>query len=209
MIRVLLVDDHPVVREGLTAILAAEPEVRLVGEAESGEQALRLIPRSDADIVVADLRLPGISGTTLCEQIRDRYPKVRVLILTSFPSDAAMVAAFSAGARGFAVKESDPRLLREAIRTIARGETFVDPRIAAKLVALATQNTHAKGPHGLTRQEMRVLVLLPRGLTNREIGRELGINEQTVKTHLRSAKMKVGAKDRAEAASIATREGWA
>ncbi|MGH2739169.1 MAG: response regulator [Actinomycetota bacterium] len=209
MIRIFLVDDHPVVREGLSSILSDEPEFQVVGEAENGEQALREVAKAEPDVVVVDLRLPGMTGSDVCEHLRGSHPQVRSLILTSFPSQAAMVSAFSAGARGFAVKESDPRLIREAVRTVARGETFVDPRIAAKLVALATKNVRAKGPHGLTRQEMRVLEFLPRGLTNRQIGGEMGVSEQTVKTHLRNAMAKLGARDRSEAASIVTREGLA
>lgn len=209
MTGVYLVDDHPVVREGLAAILASEPEFSVVGQAASGEQALHEIARLEPDVVVLDLRLPGISGADVCKQLRERFPRLRGLILTSFPSEASMVESFSAGARGFAVKESRPQLLREAVRTVARGDTYVDPRIAAKLVALATKNVKAKGPYGLTRQEMRVLAFLPRGLRNRQIGHEMGISEQTVKTHLRNAMAKLGAKDRAEAASIATRQGLA
>jgi DNA-binding NarL/FixJ family response regulator len=120
-----------------------------------------------------------------------------------------LIQAFAAGAKGFVMKESQPAVLRDAVRVVSQGETFTDPRVGAKLVALASRNRRAKGPFGLTIQEMRVVEQLPRGLTNREIGSELGIAEDTVKTHLRHALRKLNARDRVEAAAIALREGLA
>lgn len=209
MIRILLVDDHPVVREGLAAILAAEPDFDVVGEAGSGEDAIRVAAESNPEVVVIDVRLPGISGIEACQQLVTRNPRVRVVVLSSFPDNGAMVSAFSAGARGYVIKESDPTVLRQAVRAAAAGDTYVDPRVAAKLVALATRGTRVRGPHGLSRQEMRVLELLPRGLSNREIGVHLGISQHTVKTHLRNAMHKLGTRDRVEAAAFAMREGLA
>lgn len=150
-----------------------------------------------------------MSGTEACSEILRRRPDTRVVMLTSFASTGALVQAFSAGAKGFVMKESQPAVLRDAVRAVAQGDTFTDPRVGAKLVALASRNRRTKGPFGLTLQEMRVLELLPRGLTNREIGNELGITEDTVKTHLRHALRKLKARDRVEAAAIALREGLA
>jgi DNA-binding NarL/FixJ family response regulator len=205
--RILLVDDHPVVREGLAAILASEPDFEVVGQASSGEQGLKLATTTPADVIVVDVRLGRMSGIELCAALRERNSRLRVIVLTSFPNEGVMLEALTAGARAFLVKESDPSILREAVRTVLGGGTFIDPRVAAKLVTLATKGRRAKGPFGLTMQEMRVLELLPRGFTNKEIGRELGVSEQTVKTHLSNAMRKLNVNDRAQAAAVVMREG--
>jgi DNA-binding NarL/FixJ family response regulator len=205
----LIVDDHPIVREGLAAVLSAEPDFTVVGQAESAERALAEVDRLRPDVVLLDIRLPGMSGTEACEELSRRHPNTRVIVLTSFASTGSLVQSFSAGAKGFVLKESQPAVLREAVRVVGNGETFTDPRVGAKLAAMASRNRRAKGPFGLTIQEMRVIELLPRGLTNREIGGELGISEDTVKTHVRHALRKLNARDRVEAAAIALREGLA
>ena len=208
MTRILVVDDHPVVREGVIAVLAGEPDFDVAGEATTPDEALRATRDLDPDIVVLDLRLGASGGgTELCTALRSMSPRVRVVVLTSYPTEATMLAAFEAGAGGFLVKDSDIDLLREAVRTVAGGGTFVDPRVAAKLVHVATKGRRTKGPFGLTLQEMRVLAALPRGLTNREIGLELGLSEETVKTHLRHAMSKLDVHDRTHAAAVAIREG--
>ena len=209
MTRILIVDDHPVVREGLTAVMADEPDFAVVAQAETGEAAVREVVRTRPDVVVMDQRLPGMSGTQACEQMLKRVPSVRVIILTSFPHEGSMIAAFSAGARGFLLKESEPSVFRYAVRTVATGGTFTDPHVAGQLVALATNRRRVKGPYGLSVQEMRVVEFLPRGLTNKEIGAQLGLSPDTVKTHLRNAMRKMGAKDRVEAAGMALKEGLA
>lgn len=190
-------------------MLSAEPDFTVVGQAESAERALVEVDRLRPDVVLLDIRLPGMSGTEACTELLKRHPGARVIVLTSFASTGSLVQSFSAGAKGFVLKESQPAVLRDAVRTVARGDTFTDPRVGAKLVALASRNRRAKGPFGLTIQEMRVIELLPRGLTNREIGGELGISEDTVKTHVRHALRKLNARDRVEAAAIALREGLA
>jgi DNA-binding NarL/FixJ family response regulator len=196
-----------VVREGLAAVLSGEPNFSIVGEADTGEAALREVERLRPDVVMLDHRLPGMSGTEACALLMRRYPALRVVILTSYPHEGAMLSAFSAGASGFVLKESEPSTLRDAVRSVAAGESFTDPKVSVKAGAMTSRR--AKGPFGLSMQEMRVLEHLPRGLTNREIGAQLGISEETVKTHLRNVLRKLGAKDRAEAASIAIRKGLA
>ena len=209
MIRILVVDSHPVVREGLIAILGDEPNFSVCGQAGTAGDALSAAARLRPDVVVLDGRIPGGTGVELCADLAVRLPATRVVMLTSIPNDGVMMNAFAAGARGFVLKESDPAVIRQAVQTVAEGATYADPKVAGKLVALATRGRRAKGPFDLTLQEMRVLELLPRGLTNHEIGDRLGIGENTVKTHLRNLMRKLGARDRVEAAAIALREGLA
>jgi DNA-binding NarL/FixJ family response regulator len=204
-----VVDGHPVVREGLSAILSHDPEFKVVGQTGSSEEAVVLAERLRPDVVLLDLRLPGRSAIEVCKELRRRLPKTRSVILASSPYAAAIRPAFSAGALGFLLKESEPSVLREGIRSVARGVSFTDPNFVDRFAAPASGKRRAKGPFGLTLQEMRVVELLPRGLTNREIGEELGISEHTVKTHLSNANRKLNARDRAEAAAIALREGLA
>jgi DNA-binding NarL/FixJ family response regulator len=207
MISVLLVDDHAVVREGMTAVLSSEPDIEVVGQAASAEEAMALVRKLTPDVVVLDVRLPGVNGSDAAAAVLRQHSRARVVVITSFPNDRIMLEAFTAGARAFLTKESDPTLLRTAVRTVMSGGTYIDPTVASKLVTLATKGRRTKGPFGLTLQEMRVLEHLPKGLTNREIGRELGISEQTVKTHLQHAMTKLGVHDRSQAAAVAIREG--
>lgn len=209
LLRIMVVDDHPLVREGLSAVLNDDPEFVIVRAVPSGEQALQALTGSTIDVAVVDLSLPGISGIETCGAIRTRLPDVQVVVLTSFPSEIAMLAAFGAGARGFVVKESEPAILRSAVRAAAAGLVYVDPRMAGGLIDLALQTRRNAGPLGLTRRELDVLRRLPRGLTNREIAAEMEVSENTVKRHVRRILRKLDAKDRAEAASIAIRHGLA
>lgn len=209
MIRILVVDDHPVVREGLVTVLSDEPDFVVAGQAATAAEALSEAARVRPDVVVMDVRLPDRTGVEACADLARLAPGVRVVMLTSFPNDGVMMGSFAAGARGFVLKESQPAVIRQAVRTVAEGGTYADPKVAGKLVALATRGRRAKGPFDLTLQEMRVLELLPRGLTNHEIGDRLGIGENTVKTHLRNLMRKLDARDRVEAAAIALREGLA
>jgi DNA-binding NarL/FixJ family response regulator len=209
MTTVFITDDHPVVRQGIADVLADEPDFSIVGEAASGEQLLRDAARLQPDVAVVDVQLPGIDGYQACEQLRRKYPRIRVVILTTHTHERALIAAFTAGARGFAVKSSTPDVLRQAVRSVAAGGTFIDPSVAHRLVALATRGRAAKGPHDLTLAEMRVLEMLPAGGRNRDIAEALCVSEQTVKTHVSHLLAKLGARDRAHAAAIAMREGLA
>ena len=204
-----MVDDHPVVLEGLVALLADEPDFVVTGQATTAAGARAEAVRLRPEIVVMDVRLPDGTGVEVCADLARQVPSARVVMLTSFPNDGVMMASFAAGARGFILKESQPAIIRQAVRTVSEGGTYADQKVAGKLVALATRGRRAKGPFDLTVQEMRVLELLPRGLTNNEIGERLGIGENTVKTHLRNLMRKLDARDRVEAAAIAMREGLA
>jgi two-component system response regulator DevR len=206
--RVVVVDDHPVVREGLAKVLADAPTIDVVGQAGTAEEALEVVAATRADVVVVDLRLPEMSGAELCSELRRRDRTVLTLVISSNPTADSLLSVLEAGARGFVLKESDPTLLVQALRALDAGHYFLDPRVASTVVQLAiTGPRRTDHRYGLTTQEMRVLSFLPSGLSNREIAIELGITVNTVKSHLRSALRKVEARDRAQAAAIVLREG--
>lgn len=208
MIRVLVVDDHPLMREGLTATLADEPDIEVVGEAGNAEDGLELAGSEQPDVVVVDVKLPGRSGVDLIAHLRRCWPLQRALAMTGSPTNRVMEDVFDAGADGFVVKTADAAVLLGAIRAVADGGTWIDPSVAPRMVAAwSRQRRRRAGPHGLTEREQRVLEQLTRGLTNREIGQELHITPHTVKSHLRNAMRKLGAHDRTEAAAIAIEEG--
>lgn len=209
MTRILVVDDHPVVRDGVVAVLETEADFVVVGRAGTGEEGLHLANQVEADVMVLDVRLPAMSGVEVCAALSVRHPRLAVLMLSSYANEGVMLDALSAGAKGFVVKATDRAVLRTAVRAVASGQTFVDSSLAAKVVRLATTGRRAKGPFDLTLQEMRVLELIPRGLTNPEIGRELGVTARTVQTHLAHAMKKLRARDRTEAAAMAVLEGLA
>ena len=207
MTSVLLVDDHPVVREGLASILNADADIEIVAQASSIEEALAILRDVRPDIVVFDVRLPGMSGIDGCAHVATTHPATRVVVLTSFPNHSVMLQAFAAGARAFLAKDSPPDVLRTAVRSVAAGGLFVDPSIASKLVAMATTGRRAPGPFGLSRAEQQVLELLGKGLPNQAIARELDVSLPTVKTHVQHVLRKLHAHDRHEAVVIARREG--
>lgn len=207
MIRLVIVDDHASVRGGLTDVFSGQPGVVIVGQVGSGEQILDAVEDYDPDIALMELRLPGISGSDACRELRESHPQVRSILLTTHPTDANLLDGFASGARGLLLKDNQPVVLRTAVSAVARGGTFVDPKVAGKLVSLALKGQRAHGPFDLTIQELRVLEWLPRGATNPEIGEELGLSRHTVKSHVRSILQKLEASDRAEAAAIAKRHG--
>jgi DNA-binding NarL/FixJ family response regulator len=206
---VLLVDDHPLLRQGVAQVLNDADDLEVVGEEASAEAAFRSIDRVAPDIVVIDVELPGMDGVDACASMLHSHARLKVVILTRHTNEGVMLRALAAGAKGFLVKESDPDRLRHAVRTVADGGTYVDPQVTGKLVLLATKGRRARGPFGLTVQEMRVIELLPGGLTNAEIATELCLSVNTVKTHLRRAMSKMQVHDRTEAAVLAQREGIA
>ena len=207
MTRVLLVDDHPVVREGLATILRADQDIEVVAEASSVEEAADLLAEAKPDVAVLDYRLPGMTGVDGCAHLLTKAPHMRVIVLTSFPNDSVMLKAFAAGARGFIAKDSAPHVLRTAVRCTAAGGTFVDPSLAARLVAAAIRGRKTVGPFGLSRTELRVLELLGDGQPNQAVARELDVSVATVKTHVQHVLKKLGARDRYDAVAIARREG--
>jgi DNA-binding NarL/FixJ family response regulator len=203
MIRIVVADDHPVVRAGMRALLAAEDDFDVVGEAVNGEEAVRQAGELEPDVVLMDLRMPGLDGASATAEITARHPDVRVLVVTTYDSDADILKAVEAGATGYLLKDTPSAELFAAIRAAARGETVLAPTVAAKLVARTRAPQHAT----LTAREVEVLGCVARGLTNADIGRELYISEATVKTHLLRTFAKLGVDDRTAAVTVAIQRG--
>jgi DNA-binding NarL/FixJ family response regulator len=202
-IRVMLVDDHPVVRVGLRGMLAAADDLEVVGEAGSGQEALVLTATLRPDVVLMDLRMPGSDGVTATARIGERFPQVRVLVLTTYDTDADILPAIEAGAAGYLLKDTPVAALAEAIRAAARGETVLASQVAARLLT----RLRAPAAEQLTPREVEVLSLVAQGLSNVEIGRVLRIGEATVKTHLLRAFAKLGVNDRTAAVTAALGRG--
>jgi DNA-binding NarL/FixJ family response regulator len=198
-IRVVLADDHPIVREGLRGMLAAEPGIEVVAEAASGAEAVAVAARYRPDVVLMDLRMPGGDGVTATAEILAATPGARVVVLTTYETDADIVRAVEAGAVGYLLKDTPVAELSHAIRAAARGETVLAPSVAQRLVS------HVRQPRRdvLSSRETEVLALGARGLTNAEIGHQLSITEATVKTHLIRSFSKLGVNDRTAAVTSA------
>jgi DNA-binding NarL/FixJ family response regulator len=203
VVRVLLVDDHPVVREGLRGLLAAEVDLEVVGEAGDGEVAVRLAMDLLPDVVLMDLRMPGTDGVAATSRITRELPGVRVLVLTTYDTDGDILRAVEAGATGYLLKDTPAAQLTAAVRAASRGETVLAPPVAARLVS----RMRAPAPTELTPREREVLVEVARGFTNAEIGRVLFIGEATVKTHLLRVFAKLDVDDRTRAVTRAMELG--
>jgi DNA-binding NarL/FixJ family response regulator len=202
-IRVLLADDHPVVREGLHGMLSADPGTEVVGAAGSGEEAVALARTLRPDVVLMDLRMPGGDGVAAIRQITAELPAIRIMVLTTYDTDADILRAVEAGASGYLLKDTPRAVLADAIRATARGETVLAPQVARRLVIRARQPQR----ESLTPRETSVLALAAQGLTNAEIGRELFISEATVKTHLVRSFGKLGVSSRTAAVTKAREVG--
>jgi DNA-binding NarL/FixJ family response regulator len=199
VIRVLLADDHPVVREGLRGMLAAEQDIAVVAAAASGAEAVAMAATHRPDVVLMDLRMPHGDGVEATAAILDATPGARIVVLTTYETDADIMQAVEAGAVGYLLKDAPTAALGNAIRAAARGETVLAPPVARRLV------THIRKPRRdlLSSREAEVLTLVARGHTNAEIGGELFISEATVKTHLLRAFAKLGVNDRTAAVTHA------
>ena len=201
--RVLVVDDHPVVRGGLVGWLAAQADLDVVGEAADGAEALAAVAALHPDVVLMDLRMPRMDGVPATEKLAVTHPGVRVLVLTTYDTDADIVRAVAAGATGYLLKDAPLPQLADAVRAAARGETVLAPPVAARLVS----RLRAPAVEAPTARELEVLAGVARGLTNAEIGRELFIGEATVKTHLLRVFAKLGVDDRTRAVMVAVERG--
>jgi len=200
-VRILVVDDHPVVREGLLAILATQPDMKVVGEAASAEEALALNVPDPPLVAVLDLRLPGISGIQLLSQLRSRWPEIRAVIFTSYCLEEEVYAALEAGAWAYVRKGAVRAELLQAIRTVHSGQRHIPPEIAATLAE------HIANGGGLSVREREVLGYVREGHTNKDIAGILGISEHTVNLHVKSILNKLGAGSRTEAVMLALRKG--
>ena len=206
MIRVLVADDHMVVREGLRAILDAVPDLIQVGEAVNGSEAVKLVEETKPDVVLMDLQMPGMGGMEAIRHIKTQHPEVQVVILTTYDDDDLIVHGLQAGARGYLLKDTPRNVLFDAIRAAARGESLLPSKVIDKVVA-HLQVSPPLSLDLLSHREQQVIVLLADGAANKEIALKLSISERTVKTHVTSIFNKLGAKSRAEAVSIALRSG--
>lgn len=203
MIRILIVDDHPVVRAGMVALLSELEDLDVVGEAANGAEALALSPKLAPDVVLMDLRMPVMDGAEATARLRAQPNPPEVLVLTTYDTDADIVRAVESGARGYLLKDTAPAVLADAIRRAALGETVLAPPVAARLA----ERLRAPARVELTPRELDVLRAVARGLSNGEVGRELFIGEATVKTHLLRIFTKLEVTDRTAAVTAAYRVG--
>lgn len=211
MIRLLIVDDHEMVREGLKAMLVSEPDFSIVGDAANAEQALELIGRLLPDIVLLDVRLPGASGIDVCRAVTEKYPRVAVIFLTTYTDENLVAQCIQAGARGFIVKDIERFDLKRAIRAVARGEATIDPKAAVAVLAQlrrAPQTASEPSPESLSPQQLVILRLVAQGLSSREIAAQLYLSENTVKGYVQEILHRLGVKNRTEAVMVAVKHGW-
>lgn len=204
MIRITVVDDHPIVRQGLVAALEDEPDFEVVGAAGSAEDALRVIGRQRPEVLLLDLELPGMSGIEAIPSLLQASPATNVLVFTAYDTDERVLGAIRAGAKGYLLKGATASDIAQAVRTVASGGSALEPPIAAKLVA-AVRSPRGAGP--LTVREREVLRLIAEGRPAKQIAQVLGISERTVKFHTGSVLRKLGADNRAQAVAVAAQRG--
>ncbi|HEY5490207.1 MAG TPA: response regulator transcription factor [Gemmatimonadaceae bacterium] len=204
MIRVLVVDDHPVVRHGLMAILRWEQDIELVGEAADGAEAVRMILDHQPDVVLLDLRLPQLSGVEVMRRVRGKAPGTRFLVLTTYDTDEYIAPALAAGANGYLLKDVEPDELSRGIHALMQGGAALEPKVAAHVLGHLVDD---EAGDGLSEREMDVLRLLPSGSSNKTIAAQLGLSENTVKSHISHLFSKLGVQSRAEAVSAAMQRG--
>ncbi|NPA93613.1 MAG: response regulator transcription factor [Chloroflexi bacterium] len=213
-ITVLIVDDHAVVRQGVRAFLETQPDIRVVGEAASGEEALPLVIREAPDVVLMDLVMPGMNGVEATREVKRLSPRTQVIVLTSYHEDEHIFPAIQAGALSYLLKDVAPETLAEAVRRAAHGEAVLHPRVAARLIQElhaaqgASQTQGAGAPFAdLTERELEVLRLIAQGMSNAEIAERLVISERTVKSHVSNILSKLHLADRTQAAVYAWKKG--
>jgi NarL family two-component system response regulator LiaR len=207
VIRVLIADDHGVVRQGLRTFLELQEEIAVVGEASDGEEAVDAVERLAPDVVLMDLVMPRLDGIEAIRRIRERSPGTRVIVLTSFAEDDKVFPAVRAGAAGYLLKDVQPQELVRAIRTVHSGQALLHPAVAARLMEEVADGEPRRALGVLTPREREILALLARGLANKAIARHCGLSEKTVKTHVSNILGKLGVADRTQAALWAVREG--
>lgn len=209
-IRIVIVDDHELLREGIKAMLSQEGDLEVVGEAADGRTALARCRELHPDVVVLDLRLPDMDGVEVCRQIQQDLPQTAVLMLTTFTDADLVLAAVKAGAKGYVVKDVLGMDLKRSIRGVAKGEVAMDPKVVGHLIhhmrTPGPEKEEEKSP--LNRQQLAIIRLVAQGYTNREIAEQMFLSEKTVKGYLAEALRRMGVKNRVEAAMLASRKGW-
>jgi len=208
MIKLLIADDHLIIRQGLHLILETENDFEIVGEASDGAEALKLCKKQKPDVVLMDLRMPNMDGLTAIEKLRVEQPEIAIVILTTFNEDELMFRGLQAGARGYLLKDTDRSTLFDTIRAAARGETLLKPEIMARVLSQTNKpKVKSNEPVNLTDRELEVLTSVARGERSKEIAVQLGISERTVKAHLASIYSKLGVDSRAAAIAVAAQKG--
>lgn len=202
MIRVVIVDDHVVVRAGLAQLLATTDDIEVVGEAGDGSLALSTVTELMPDVVLMDLSMPGLDGVEATRQVKEAFPAVHVVVLTSFGDQSRIMAALEAGADGYLLKHADPEQIIAAMRSAVAGGAPLDPKVARVLLTARSSGSAAGASGGVTMtdRERQVLLLVSDGLANKQVARRLGISERTVKAHLTNIFQRLGVRDRTQAA---------
>ena len=207
-IKILIADDHPVVREGLSAMLSKEKEIQVVGEAENGTEAIRKARELQPDIILMDLRMPEVDGVEAMRQIRVKNPDMKFIVLTTYDNDEYIFKGIEAGARAYLLKDAPREELFKAIRAVYKGESLIQPAVAGKVLdRFAELSREAQAPDVLSERELEVLNLMAKGAANKFIATTLSIGESTVKTHIQSIFQKLRVGDRTEAVTQAIKKG--
>ncbi|MBI3959264.1 MAG: response regulator transcription factor [Chloroflexi bacterium] len=204
VIRVLLADDHAVVRKGIRDFLEEDAQIQVLAEASDGQEAWALLARQQPDVAVLDIRMTGLNGIELTGRIKERYPQVRVLILTAYDDEPYIFALLRAGADGYVLKTAGSRDLLQAVKSVAAGKSVLDPDIASKVIANLTSNRTIEP---LSERELEVLRCVAKGRSNREIGHTLAISGRTVQGHLANVFAKLHVASRTEAVTVALQQG--
>jgi len=209
IIKILIADDHPVVREGLSAMLNKQPDIEVVGEAQNGREAIEKTRESRPDVVLMDLRMPEVDGVEAMRQISATNPETRFIVLTTYDNDEYIFKGIEAGARAYLLKDSPREDLFTAIRAVYRGESLIQPAVAGKLLdRFAELSRQVQAPESLSDREIEVVKLMAEGAANKQIAAGLHISESTVKTHIQTIFQKLGVSERTGAVTQAIRKGF-